>query len=492
MKRELLTLILTGIMLFGTVSPALACTGTYVGKDVSENGSTLICRTEDIGGGHPKSFVVYPAADYKDTDVYEDITTGFKWPQALHTYEYCAVPDSDGYSDDGIYDEVGYNEMGVAITATISTYCNEAIEKIDPLIEDGLREADIATLVLSRCKTAREGVELLAEIVDKKGAAEGNIIMIADSEEAWYMEIVSGHEYAAVKLPTDVVAVIPNCMMIDYVDINDKENVIASEKLVSMPEENGLIKNVDGKFSVRATYAPPMEDYDRARVWGGQNYLAPSKNLDYNSDFNLFFKPDKKVSVRDVMELQKHRYEGTEYDVNKNPEVRAIGIERQVESHVIELRDDFPDKVPGVLWLAMGNSEHNVYVPFFPNLEKTPDVYSKRSHVYDESQAYWMYRGLCTLSELNREKYGKSVREYWNTYQDNLIKTQEDRNKEFLVLYNQDPKKARVYATETAERLGMDAYGKAKKMYQELFAYIAADKATEKEEPFTTTLLSEK
>ncbi|WP_036728947.1 C69 family dipeptidase [Peptoniphilus mikwangii] len=490
MKKRMLSLLLALIMILSVGNSALACTGTYVGKDVSKNGSTLICRTEDIGGGHPKSFVVYPAADHKDGEMYEDQITGFKWPQAMHTYQYCAVPDSDGYDDDGIYDEVGYNEKGVAISATVSADYREEIEKVDPLIDTGLREADITTLVLSRCSTAKEGVKLLGEIIDKEGAAECNVLMIADHKEAWYMEIVSGHQYVAIKLPTDVCAVIPNCLWLDYVDVNDTENVIASKELISMPEKHNLIKKVNGKFSVRATYAPELQDYDRARVWGGQNFLAPSKKLSYESNYNLFFKPDKKVSLKDVMELQKYRYEGTKLDGNKpeNKGVRVIGIERQVECHIIELKENFPAKVPGILWLAMGNAEHNVYVPYFPNLSKTPEAYAKKSSNFDDTQAYWVFRGLSTLAELNRDKYGKSIREYWSKYQDKLIEEQDARNKEFLVLYHQDPKRAVEYANEMAEKLGMQAFKDAKSMYSELFRYVAGDVARTAKKPFVPSI----
>ena len=46
-------------------------------------------------------------------------------------------------------------------------------------------------LVLPRVKTAREGIELVAKVLDEKGSAEGNIIVVADKNELWYMEILS-------------------------------------------------------------------------------------------------------------------------------------------------------------------------------------------------------------------------------------------------------------------------------------------------------------
>lgn len=497
MKDSIITLALALVMVVGTASSAFACTGTYVGKKVSENGSTLVARTEDIGSAHPKSLVVYPARDHKKGSMYESEITNFKYPNPVHTYKYFAVPDSDGNNDDGIYDEVGFNEHGLSVTATVSVDIREEINFVDPLVEDGLREADIGTLVLSRTKTAKEAVELLAKIVDEKGSAEGNVIMIADKNEVWYMEIVSGHQYAAIKMPDDVVAVIPNCLMLDYVDVNDKENVIASKDLISMPEKNGLIKNKDNKFSVRKTYGPEMVDYDRARIWGGQHFLAPSKNLPYEAEFNLFFTPDKKVSVKDVMELQKYRYEDTDKNANlpenqtEENTVRPIGTERQAESHIIELKDSFPQDAPGVLWLSLGNAEHNIYLPYYPSLDKVPEVYSNRYHDFNENQAYWMFRGQATLAELNRDKYGKNVRTYWTNYQDQLIKNQDIKNQEFLKLYNQDKNMAKDYANSEASRIGMEAYNKAKKMYSELFKYVANEAGRPSEEAFMPSEMQE-
>ena len=46
--------------------PTFACTGTYVGKYMTEDGSRMVARTEDIGGGHTKRFEVIPRTTYKN------------------------------------------------------------------------------------------------------------------------------------------------------------------------------------------------------------------------------------------------------------------------------------------------------------------------------------------------------------------------------------------------------------------------------------------
>ncbi len=57
-----------------------------------------------------------------------------------------------------------------------------------------------------------------------------NIITIADKTGVWYMEILSGHQYVAIKFPDDKYAVFPNTFFLGSVDFDDTENVIASKE----------------------------------------------------------------------------------------------------------------------------------------------------------------------------------------------------------------------------------------------------------------------
>ena len=104
------------------------------------------------------------------------------------------------------------------MTATVSTYYNDKAKAADPLVDTGICELSMGSILLGQAKTARDGVELLGEIVEKYGSGECNTIMISDPNEAWYMEIVSGHQYAVIKLPEDQVAAIPNMMILGTVE----------------------------------------------------------------------------------------------------------------------------------------------------------------------------------------------------------------------------------------------------------------------------------
>ena len=311
----------------------LACTAFYVGRDVSTDGSVIIARTEDMLSAESKRFIVHPAADHRKGEKYTD-AYGLSVEYPKHTYRYTAVPGSAKRGiGDTPFGEAGFNECGVAATSTVTAYPNKEALAADPLVKDGLYELSVNDIILSRASTAREGIEIIADIVDKYGSGEGNIIMTADKDEAWYMEIYSGHQYAAIKLPDDKAAVIANAYMLREFDPSDKD-VIASEELESLPKQHNFIKVRNGKIDLRATYSVPDKETDKVRIWGGRRILYGNPGDDpQKAEHELLYEPSGKISVKDVMNASRYRYEDTEHsgDLEKNRYIRVIGTSRQEE-----------------------------------------------------------------------------------------------------------------------------------------------------------------
>ena len=197
MKKILLRLMFLAMLVaLLPVQVAQACSAFIVGKDLTADGSTLFGRTEDYpyapdGGRHNQNYVVVPAKTYKDGDKIEDESNGFTYPHLANEMKYTAVYDSDrDNGSNGNFAAHGFNELGVAMTATVSATPNDKVLKEDPLVKDGLPEASLVDLALPRAKTAREVIETVAKVLDEKGSAEGNIIVAADKNELWYMEIL--------------------------------------------------------------------------------------------------------------------------------------------------------------------------------------------------------------------------------------------------------------------------------------------------------------
>ena len=265
---KLITSFFVGMLCICVSGCVFACTGIYIGKDVSADGSVMIARTEDMSSSSAKRFIVHPAQDHNAGEYYTD-SYGLKVEYPSRTYRYSAVPGTGTAGiGDTPYGAAGFNECGLAATATITAYPNEAALAADPFIESGLHEISAADIMLSMASTAREAIELIADIVDEQGCGEGTIIMVADKNEAWYMEILSGHQYAAIKLPDDKAAVIPNAYMLETID-TDSPDTIVSDELVSLAEENGFLKKENGKINIRETYSVKMDNPNIIRIWGG-------------------------------------------------------------------------------------------------------------------------------------------------------------------------------------------------------------------------------
>ncbi|MGP1576313.1 MAG: C69 family dipeptidase [Treponema sp.] len=482
-KRYYFCLITCMIGIFST-SSAFGCTGFVAGKDATADGFPIIARTEDLSGAHNKTFKVYPRTKNKAPVQFRD-SIGFEIELPKVSFKYTAVCDAE--QSEGIYDEVGFNEHGVAMSATVSASPGKYAQEYDPLVENGLSEASITTVVLPYITTAREGIERIAGIIDKHGSAEGNILFIADNTEVWYMEIFSGHQYAAVKVPHDSYAVIPNHFLLGDIDVMSPE-VIASKDLIALPKAKGFYQEINGKFHAAKTYSDDMEDYDRVRIWGGQNKLSPLQSVEYDTPlFSIWRKADKKITLDDVMELQRYRYEDTEKNANlpENNTVRAIGTCTSMECHIIQMKDTLPKSVGGVLWLSMASAEHSVYLPFYGNITDTIPPYKVSDTSYSEDSFYWVMRGINVLSALDRKLYGKNIRSYWKEYEQKLIKEQGNKDAELNALYLRKGEKAAAkYATRQGIEQAASAFEKAREINKELMTFAAQHEGRTPKKPF--------
>lgn len=172
-KKTAITL-LTVLLLSSGSSTAFACTGFIIGKDLTTDGTAYYGRTEDLEPHHNKTFVVHEAKKNKAGAKWTDQANDFTYPLPAQSYKYTAIPDVT--PKEGVYDEAGFNEFGVSMSATVSSSANDKILAIDPYVENGLAESSMASLILPHVKTAREGIKMIAKVVDEKGSAMDNFI----------------------------------------------------------------------------------------------------------------------------------------------------------------------------------------------------------------------------------------------------------------------------------------------------------------------------
>ncbi len=489
MKKNTAVFLLIFLVLLNT-SNALGCTGFIAGKNVMQDGSFIIARTEDMYGAQNKIFKVYPRAEHSNEVLFEDYY-GFRIRLPKTSYQYTAVCDAD--RSEGNYDAAGYNEYGVAMTATVSAYPNKSVLKVDPFEKQGLNEASMVTVVLPYVQTAKEALQRTIQILEDAGSAEGNIVFFADVKEIWYLEILSGHQYVAVKVPDDVYGVIPNHYLIGH--LSEYDEVIHSENLISLAKEGKFYQEQDGEFHVALSYGEEMDGDSRARIWGGQNFFSASQKVDYNEEFfNLWRNPDKKISVKDIMELFRYRYEDTEWNVNlpENQDVSPIGTPISMECHILQIQPNRPQAIAGTIWLAMSNAEHSVFLPYYGIIHDTHSAYQAEDHYYSPASFYWLMRNINVISAMDRQEIGANVRRYWNEYERKLLKDQVSNDEELLDIYQSEGKDAAAkFATELGYRIAEEVFQTAVKMQSELIYYLAQLDANEEVERFTPSFMTE-
>lgn len=405
--------------LFICTTPAWACTGVYVGSDVSTDGTILIGRSNDwLPENNPLFVKVYGGPDgEKITQI--NAKGGFTWdlPENINrTICFPTVRDVDHFS----FNATAINDKGLSITATITGASNETSLQYNPFVEGGFVEDQFPLTIAASCSTAREGVELAARIIDEKGSAEDNIIMLADKNEAWYMEIYGGHQYCALKCPTDCVAVFGNEFNIETVD-ETSNDVICSKELFSLPKEKGFaVYRSDGKMDIERTYADAVNDGSRMRTWIGHKILSPSTVGDYSATtkYPLFYKPDNNVSIEDVMEIYRDRYDDTQYDldINGKGSYRSISVDKSQSTHVLQVFKDLPEDIALIDWVAFSNAEFNMFIPFSNKESKFDEAYTYEPTNYwnnDYKNACYNFKTLNVTGAKDRPICEDGLQKYW-------------------------------------------------------------------------------
>ncbi|GMM17537.1 C69 family dipeptidase [Lactobacillus amylovorus] len=387
-----------------------SCTSILIGKKASLTGSIVIGRNEDAKTAWPKH-LAFNAHKIIKNNHFKSKDNKFEMDLPKERFSYSSTPEwTDKY---GVFEEDGINEYHVAMSATESAYANERVLAADPFeTEKGILEEAMVTVVLPYVKTAREGVERLGKIVEKHGAAEADGILFGDRDEAWYMEIGSGHHWVAMRIPDDSYAVVANQLAIQEIDFNDAKNFMFSKEIQEFVKENKLWP-ANQSFNFREIFGTHDDSdlhYNTPRVWIGQKLLTPSVKQEPES-FDLPFvqKADKPISIRDAQDVLCNHYQNTPYDLtnpkNKdNATFRPISVATTQESHLLELNGE-----KMFHWLAMGVGAQSVYVPFYPQGTKVPTMYKYGKETYSSNSAYWVFKLASVLVDRNWGKYSSEL-----------------------------------------------------------------------------------
>ncbi|MBN2376910.1 MAG: C69 family dipeptidase [Sedimentisphaerales bacterium] len=454
----------------------IACTNILVTKGASTDGSTMLSYTYDCEV-HPNLRYVraadhHPESSVEKIPIYRTLNGQVK--QAPHTYAIIGT-SSDNSLDGGL----GLiNEHQLVICET--TFYGRS-ELINP--QGQLRYPHLMTLALQRAKTARQAIGVMAEMVDKYGyCSSGESFSIADTKEVWILEMVGpgpnaqGAIWVALKVPDGYVCVHANRARIAQFPMNDPENCLYSNNVISFAVEKGFYDPDSAvPFSFTDAYCPELPKHRRyadLRVWSVLRRLAPSQNfsddyirrVDGAPPYPLWIKPDKKVSVADMFSLMRDHYEGTDYDMTIGIDAGPFGTPNRFKptkwtvdntdytwnrpistfhtafSIVSQSRDFLPDPLGGLIWYSVDDTYTSCYTPLYCGINNIPNCHVVGSRdKFSWEFSWWVFNFVANFANLRYSDMIKDIQPLQKHIESNLLALQPTVEKTALELASSDP-----------------------------------------------------
>ncbi len=464
------------------------CTSITVGKGATIDGSVLTSHTDD--SHRTRSWMdVIPASKHTSaatSTMYKRVACD---SFAMPTYGHQPIGEIPQVKETHQFLNTAYPSMNqFQLGIGESTFGGREELQSDAGLIDCQR---LCRLMLERCKTAREAIELAGELTAEYGWNDyGEVLTIADKTEVWHFEIAGpgkgkiGSVWVAQRVPDDHVAVNANASTIKEINLEDQEHFMASENIYSVAEEAGWWSEGE-PFLFCYAYAPNSRTSlaARRREWRVFDLLAPSLKLDpYAENYPFSVKPDKLVSLADMRMVFSDYYEGTPFDMTKdmvvaddqgqtvisplaNPHLpydmnklfringgwgwrgeRTIARWYTMYATIIQCREWLPDEIGGVVWLAQDNVATSIYVPIYCSGSDLPSSYKTpgRPNGYSRESAWWAFNRLSTLTAQRWGDMRYDVNEVWDSWQKELFDGQAAFEEQALELYKRGKKEELV------------------------------------------------
>ena len=416
------------------------------------------------------------------------------------------------------YFHTGYSQMNERQLAIGESTCSQRAELDVPFVEGITRQImtieQAQVFALERCATAREAVRLIAGLVDKYGflpsCGGSEALCIADPRELWVMEICSvgtewtpesgkpGAIWVARRIPDDHAIVIANHFRMREVDLKDP-NVLASSNYMQEAVDRGWYDPKSGRpFIWQEAYAPPIREGSLSRMWLIYSTLAPSlkawpkrglsdaagpgtlyaQPIEGASFYPLSVKPEKKLSVQDVIAFQRSAFENTIYDMTWDPAWMVPGggklekspmatpflapdMERvlRIRHHrtiatqgygmVAQLRSWLPDAVGGIYWFYVDNPFVSAYVPVYAGVTDVSPLYKTYDYgEFSEDSARWAVDFVEKLMLLRWQPAVKDLRAARDPVENGFFTDQAAVDAKTLALLKKDAGGAAKYLTD--------------------------------------------
>ena len=511
------------LLLAGFSYHSMACTNFLFTKGSTTDGSVMITYSADSHTLYGELYH-WPASDWPAGTML-DVTewdTGKplgKIPQVAHTYNVIG----------------NMNEHQVSIGETTYGGREDLQTQKEAIVDYG----SLIYIALQRSKTAREAIKVFGDLTEKYGyASEGESFSISDANEAWILEMIGkgegqlGAVWVALRIPDGYVCGHANQARITTFPLNDPENCLYAKDVITFARSKGYFDGKDTEFSFSDTYAPVTFSGARAceaRVWAMFNRV--NSNMGQYQDYAmghlnkgtwgyttnrmpLWVKPDKKISVHDVMNLMRDHYEGTKMDMTNDIgagpfecpyrwrpmtlkvdsiayiQERAVSTQQTGFVFVAQSRSWLPDPVGGIFWFGVDDTYTMVFSPMYCGMTKVPEAYRVGNgdllH-FSPTSAFWAFSMVSNWAYTKYNYMIKDIQPVQQQMESKYIAETAGIDTKAAELYKSDKIAGINYITDYSVRTGQETVKRWQEMYQYLLVkYIDGNVKKEKDGKFET------
>lgn len=435
----------------------LACTNLLVTPGASADGSAFLYYSNDgewLYHLSKKEAMNHPSGEFVSFTSRDNITG--RIPQVPHSYAVLGFHMNEHQLSIGETTFVGREEL----------WDHSAF----------LEYWHLMSLALERAKTAREAIQVITSLAEKHGyASEGESFSIVDKNEAWILEMIGAGNgsgkviWVAVRIPDGTVSAHANMARIGEFPLNDPDNCLFSKNVISFAVENGWFNPDTGTpFRFNEIYNPPSPDrlkYCETRVWSLFSRISPSLKLspDYHRGvpgaerYPLYIKPDKKLTLTDVINLVRDHYEGTPFDMTTGVDAGPFGSpfrvrpllwkseneecswERPLSSpnsaftFIAQIRPYLPDPLGGIVWFGVDDSFFTVYIPVYNGITQIPEpLRTGDLNRFSWKSMFWVFNFVSNYANLRYDKMIPDIQKVQKELESSLITDQDSVSSVFL------------------------------------------------------------
>ncbi len=458
------------------------CTNYIVTRGASVDGSVMITYAADAhtlyGELYYRPAMDYPQGAMMDIVEWDTGKPLGKIKQVRHTYNVVG----------------NMNEFQVAIGET--TYGGRE-ELVDTTAS--IDYGNIIYIALQRSASAREAIKVMTGLAVEYGyASSGESFSISDKNEAWILEMIGkGHGrkgvvWVARRIPDGYISGHANQARITTFPLNDTLECLYAPDVISFAKEKGYYKGEDKDFSFADAYAPLNFESARfceIRVWSlfrkvnddMDKYFDYVKGENLKNRLPLWIKPNRKISLHDMMMFMRDHLEGTAFDMTKDfgagpfgcpyrwrpltwkvdsveyCNERATSTQQTGFSFVAQSRSWLPNQIGGILWFGVDDAASTVYSPMYCCMTKVPETFAVGNGdmlTYSDNSAFWAFNWVSNFCYLRYNVMIEDVKKIQSQLESQYINNTQKVDDAALAYFKKKPKLAIKYLTDYSVDMG--------------------------------------